>query len=192
MECTKFQAEDHAAEITARLGVPCLPLTTGHLAGRRLRVPRHVHTLLTTGFHRAEVAALADPPDLLVAEAPIEFSRRQAADLAALARPIVMLGIDRNRLARFAEDLADLLVAPDSAVSLRETDSDALPDALAKLLAPGENDPACPVVLLSSTLWEAAGSWREHGLIHPIRYQIRSDAWPLIADALGLPLGDPG
>ena len=32
VECTAFQAQGHAQEIRERLGVPCLPLTTGEIA----------------------------------------------------------------------------------------------------------------------------------------------------------------
>ncbi len=46
-----------------------------------------------------------------------------------------------------------------------------------------------PLVLLSTTLWEAAGAWQEHERVMPVHYEIQPDAWGLVADAVGLPLG---
>src|SRR5262245_13358857 len=55
-ECTMFEARAHADEVERRLGTPCLAVDTHHL---REAIGPGVRTLVTTPFHRAEVAAVA-------------------------------------------------------------------------------------------------------------------------------------
>jgi hypothetical protein len=191
IECTRFQAAAHAAEIEARLGVPCLAMSTAQIGGCRRRIPAHVRVLLTTAFHRAEVDPLADPPDLECIEVPIRFARRSAEKLARLSGRLVVLGIDLRTVAEIASDVK-ALIDPERLelvldyVSLGNLD-EAVRDHLYDDAIPGEQ----PEVLLSPSLWEAAtDNWREHPRVHPVEYEIHEGAWPQVADALGLPLGE--
>ena len=46
------------------------------------------------------------------------------------------------------------------------------------------------VALLSPRVWGAVDqSWREHPQVRQITFRIREEAWPVVADAIGLPLG---
>jgi DNA-binding transcriptional regulator YhcF (GntR family) len=191
VECTRFQAGGHAAEIEARLGVPCRAMSTSLIGGSRRRIPAHVRVLLTTAFHRAEVEPLADPPNLECLEVPIRFARRSAERLARLHGRLVVLGIDLRTVEEIAADVETLIDRESLDLVMDETSLDGLDEAVRDHLydenAPGEQ----PEVLLSPSLWEAAPeNWRAHPRVHPVEYEIHEDAWPQVADALGLPLGE--
>ncbi|UCD76463.1 MAG: winged helix-turn-helix transcriptional regulator [Phycisphaerales bacterium] len=189
VECTGYQAGSHAKEITARLGLPCLALTTTGLAGNRLRIPQSVHILLTTSFHRAEVMVLADPPRLAVAEVPVELTPEWAAQLSRQEGPIVMLGVSQSVVEQLAQEVMDAIGDATAPIATRVLTTDQLEGALEELMTAGPDSPPRPMVLLTPTLWDAAGAWRDHERILPVEYRIREDAWPATADALGLPLG---
>ncbi len=192
VECTRFQAASHAAEIASHLAVPCLPLTLEQLAGKRLRIPPHVRTLITTGFHRAEVGALAEPPDLVAVEVPIRFSPRTAADLGRSGAPVVALGLDRETMIQIAGELVELIDLPDDALTTAQVTPDELDDTLRQYLGDADSRTGAldrPRVLLSTSLWEAAAHWHDHPSVQPIDYELCPEAWPRLADAIGLPLG---
>lgn len=191
IECTRFQAGVHADEIEARLGVPCLAMSTTQIGGCRRRIPAHVRVLLTTAFHRAEVDLLADPPDLECIEVPIRFARRAAKKLARLRGRLVVLGIDLRTIEAIAADVRALIDPERIDLAMDEVSLDDLDEAVRDHLyddgAPAEQ----PEVLLSPSLWEAApDNWREHPRVHPVEYEIHEGAWSQVADALGLPLGE--
>src|SRR5215470_5920672 len=71
VECTPVQARAHAEEIEARLRLTCPAVTTTAL---RDTVPPSVRVLITTTFHRAEVAAFARRHTIGVAEVEIEMA----------------------------------------------------------------------------------------------------------------------
>jgi DNA-binding transcriptional regulator YhcF (GntR family) len=192
VECTDYQARSHAQEITARLGIPCMGLTTTQLAGKGKRVPLHVHTLMTTAFHRAEVMALADPPRLAVAEVPIEVSREMAGHLARHDGPVVMLGVNVYVLERIAEEVKSLLPAEVPPMALQEVAAEQLDAVLTELIGRVAKPNGQPAVILTSTLWDAAGRWQEDERVLPVQCRICDSAWPDLADALGLPLGAVG
>ena len=122
---------------------------------------------------------------------PIRFARRSAEKLARLSGRLVVLGIDLRTIEEIAADVRNLVDPERLELVLEEAPLDGLDEAVRDHLyddgAPGEQ----PEVLLSPSLWETApDNWREHPRVHPVEYEIHAEAWPQVADALGLPLGD--
>lgn len=189
VECTAHEAKLFASQISARLNVPCLALTTCEVLQRSLRVPSHVRSVFTTAYHREELEGLADreAPSLMVV--PIEFSRELEAPLAQ-ASSVSILGISPLVNEQMAADAGKLIGLAAKRIGTELIAPSDVATTLGRRLAPpkGQN----PVLLLSPTLWEATPArWRAHRSVLPARYDIRSDAMPRIADTLGLPLGTP-
>jgi hypothetical protein len=192
VECTRFQAEGHAREVLARLQVPCAALTTAELAGRRERVPGRVRTLLTTHFHAAELSPLADPPRLAVVPVAIEPSPDFIAALAASPLEEVFVLALTGPLARsVARDLAGRVGRKDVRFRSRGTGVDKLAGSLHGLLGDGPPGQARRAVVLSTTLWSNVEErWKDRPDVLPFTYRILESAWPDVADALGMPLGE--
>jgi hypothetical protein len=192
VECTRFQAEGHAREVSARLRVPCAALTTADIAGRRERIPEHVRTVLTTHFHAAELAALADPPRLTVAAVAIEPAPGFLAALAeSSAAEVYVLALTGPLARSVARDLAGRVGRKDVRFRSRGTSVDKLDGVLRGLLGDGPPGEGRRVVVLSTTLWSnAAEKWNGRPDVLPFTYRILDSAWPDVADALGMPLGE--
>lgn len=190
VECTLHEAKLYAAQVTARLRVPCLALTTEGIGGRPSRVPAHVRTLLTTAYHRAELEPLAACGRFALREVPIEMAPGVADSLAGGRARITLLGVQRVVLEDMARDLAALLDAPRSPIEVEEVPAERTAETLTRRLGSPDRPTADHVVLLSPTAWEAAGDrWRACMQTRPVHYRLRDDAMAGLADTLGLPLG---
>jgi DNA-binding transcriptional regulator YhcF (GntR family) len=171
VECTAFQAEGHAREIRERLGVHCLPLTTG------ARIPRHVQTVITTSFHHHEVR----PPAIAV---PIEFAPNLQERLPRRTREVVIFATDTEVAKHAARDARRVLGRK------VEAKQASVPDLASRIEGLGSKRKA---VVLSPSLWSALPEeLKESSLFLPLLYRICEPAWPRIADAIGLPLGALG
>ncbi len=180
VECTAFQAQGHAQEIRERLGVPCLPLTTGEIG----RIPRHVRTLITTSFHHHEVSPLAAPPALGVIDAPIEFAPDLQDRLPRRAREVVIIATDKEVAKHAARDARRVLGRKVEAAQA------SVPELAARLESLGSKRSA---IVLSPSLWSVLpDEMKQSPLFLPLLYRICEPAWPRIADAIGLPLGALG
>lgn len=186
VECTAIQARGHAGEIRERLHVPVTALTTEEIAGKRARVPQHVRHLLTSHFHIAEIAPLADPPGLSITPIPIEVAPGPLWEIAT--EEAVLLETEETMAGSIANDVERLLShVPLSVQSVPDVEA-----ALERMLGPGAA-PSGVAVLLSPRVWGAIGDrWRAHPRVRPVTFRICEDAWELVADTIGLPLGDLG
>lgn len=188
VECTAQQARAHAGEITSRLRVPILPLTTGALEGKRSRVPHYVRTLLTSPFHLDEIRRLFGSragSGPRVAAVPIEVSPEIASGIARRHGRIVLLESEDSMARHIAADASRLLGGARFEVRLLSDPSPAMKQLLGK---PRGGKP--PTVLLSPRLWGAlTPEWREHPRVLQISFRVTEAAWPLVADAIGLPVG---
>jgi len=186
-ECTAAQAEGHAREVMQRLGVPCLAMTTYDIDGRRARIPAHVRTLLVTGFHYGELKRL-DGADLHIVPVPIEVSPDLASRLRDPEADIVIVEYDRTEGEHIQRDVQQL----DERLRTRLEVMNDVNTALAEIV----NDAARGggvLAALSPRVWgDAPARWRDHPDVALIRFSIADDAWPRVADAIGLPLGDVG
>lgn len=185
VECTATQAEGHAAEIAGRLRLPVAALTTAQIAGRRTRVPRRIRTLLTSPFHLEELRPLADPPELTVLGVPIEVSPEISRELPAGAGELVLLESEENMAEHIAEDLKRLLGGAGIRIVLVAGSGSDLERRLG-----GEPGGGGPVTLLSPRLWGSLDPERRSDpRIRQVTFRVRDDAWPRVAEAVGLPLG---
>ncbi|MHC4470252.1 MAG: GntR family transcriptional regulator [Planctomycetota bacterium] len=186
VECTPFQARLHAREITERLRVPCLALTTEELDGRGERVPRHVRTLLTTSFHHHEVDVLSGEDGPSVVDVPIVFSPELVLRLTEEAREALFLALDEDTARHVAEDFESLSAAHRLEVGVGSATPEEIDAVVTRESAGGDRR----VLLLSPTLWDAVSEEpRSSPWVFPVDYRIREDAWPAVADGIGLPLG---
>jgi DNA-binding transcriptional regulator YhcF (GntR family) len=186
VECTPFQARLHAREITERLRMPCLALTTGQLDGRSERVPRHVRTLLTTSFHHHEVVGLAGADGAGVVDVPIVFSPELVRRLEEEAREARVLALDEDTARHIAEDFESITASDDLEFTCASADPEEIDEAVSRVHSDGDGR----VILLSPTLWDSASEEsRSSPWVFPVDYRIREDAWPAVADGIGLPLG---
>ncbi len=190
VECTRYQAEGHAREVSTRLHIPCIPLTTHDLAGKRDRLPPEIRFVLTTHFHGTELAILADPPRLFVKAVPIEMSPVFVSSLAsANAQEIVVLGLKGPMAKAVKTDLAKAIKRKDLVFRSRETDETELPEVLSRQLGDTPVLNSKRIVVLSTTLWSIASDrWKNDPRVHPYDYQLTEDAWADVASLLGTPL----
>lgn len=185
VECSDAQADGHAREVSSRLGIPCQPLTTSVIGGKRSRVPAHVRTLLVTGFHYGEINALADA-NLRVVSVPIGVSRDALAMLPARPSELLILEYDETEGESIQRDIRQL----DGQLRTRVLVVSDVNASLAELCVAGAmREGVMPA--LSPRVWrDAEECWRQDARVVLIEFLIRSDAWPRLADAIGLPLGD--
>jgi hypothetical protein len=189
VECTTIQAQGHADEIRDRLQVPVTALTTEEIAGKRARIPRHVRQLLTSHFHIAELSALSTPRDLVITPIPIEVSPRLVEDLDPDTRGAFLLETEEKMAHSIAADLERLM----SLLPLRTRSVGDVESALEKMLAEDDRRREADLILLSPRVWGAiAEEWRAHPRVRPVTFRICEEAWDLVADTIGLPLGDLG
>lgn len=183
-ECTTAQAEGHAREVFQRLGIPCLPLSTQAIAGKRTRIPAHVRLLLVTGFHYGELKHL-DGDELQVVSVPIEVSPALARHLEDRSANIVIVEYDETEGRQIQRDVEQL----DAALSTELHVASDLETALEELV--GERVGAGIIAALSPRVWgDASDRWREHPNVVPVEFSVVDDAWLRVADTIGLPLGD--
>lgn len=181
VECTATQARGHARELETRLGVPCLGLTLAEIDGKASRVPRYLRTLFVSGFHLGELAPTARGSSLQVHAVPIEVSPAVVGEDPGEARGAVLLESDAVEAEAILEDVRVLgFGLPVEARVVEDVES-----TVAELAAD-----ARLLVLLSPRLWGRVGPGvSERPNVRQVVFRIAEEAWPRIADALGLPLG---
>lgn len=198
VECTATQAQGHAHEVTQRLGVPCLAMTTQAIEGKRNRIPSHVKTLLVTGFHYGEMKPLAGN-GLEVTSVPIEVSSALAQQLRDCNGDVVIFERDETEAIHIQRDLAQL----DNSRQSRIVVTDDLAASLQAMFDDAESKGN--LAMLSPRMWgELDERWLEHSGdaghsgypgypgVGLIEFSIVEDAWSRIADTIGLPLGEIG
>lgn len=184
VECTATQARGHADEVAARLGVPCLAWTTAELTPGLGRLPDHVRTLLVSAFHGSEVEELARGTERELTVVPLEVAGSLFDALPMGAERAILFESDETEARNILADVASL-EPPLELVHEVVSDAD---EALEALLGRGRRD--APLALLSPRLYGAVEPrWREHPRVREVAFRVRTDAWPAVADAIGLPLG---
>lgn len=195
VECSTHQARLHAEELARLAGIHCLPLVLKRGA-EDLTIPRHVRSLVTTTFHRAEVARLGRK-DVAIHEVPLEVAPEFVDDVTSVLRRridpqrIVFLGLRRHVIGPVVEDLHQAVGVNASRLRSAHIEEVAVADldaALTRVMR--EQRPA--IVVLSSSLWDARPE-RVLGdpRIVPVRYRIARRAVGELLDAIGAPLAVP-
>ncbi len=193
LECTAFQAEELADQVVAHLQVPCMPVTTDYISNPSLGLADQIRTLLTTSFHMSEAQAAAEAGELTVLNVPIVFDADPYAGLITEDSEIAVWSITRETAQCLAEEVREGFPSPQIRIEPDVCAESELEGRLRTELGSPETPPAGKCVLLSTSLWMALEpSWRASGLVVPCHYRIDEQAWPEIADALGLPLGSIG
>lgn len=185
VECTHAQAEGHAREVEHRLGVPCLPVSLPDLSSGELVVPPEVKTLFVSGFHVTELTAALPERPVEVVPVAIEVAPELFASLPAPVDEALVFETDATEAHDILDDVCRLVGAP----ALRTRVVGDVERSLATLFASGERS----LALLSPRLWGRVDPrWRSHPRVRQIVFRVRAEAWPRIADAIGLPLGAHG
>ncbi len=190
VECTMIQAETHAAEIANRFGVAVLPMTVEGIAGNRNRVPQHVGILLTTHFHIAELRPLGEADDLEVAAVPIEVSPQLVEMTQHCSKFLLLLKEEQQTASTVAEDAGNILGCPPIDIEITND----LRGTLSEMFGSDHSGPDSDTfVLVSPREWSRMGEeWRDHPNVELVPFRIREEAWDLIADVVGMPLGALG
>jgi len=185
VECTPFQAAGHAAEITERFDVPCVPLTTDEVAHGR--IPAGIRFLFTTPFHVAELTHGCMPPGIAIVPVAVVLAPALIRSLRRAApRSYVVMALKESLARSAAADLASR-VASDVTFRGRGVHPDELAAAVERDLSRQRG--ARRGVVLSPSLWSAAPErWRGSPYVRPMQYCIASSHWETVAAALGPPL----
>jgi DNA-binding transcriptional regulator YhcF (GntR family) len=190
VECTLTQAKDHAREVTDRLGLSVMPMTVEDIAGNENRIPQHVSVLLTTYFHSAQLMPLRKSSRLEVVAVPVEVSP-QLVELVKHSRDVLILLETEQQTARtVADDAGRILNCPPLDIKITSDIHADLTDMLASL-----HSAEVPelFVLVSPHEWSSIDQrWRDHPNVQLVPFQIREEAWDLIADVVGMPFGALG
>jgi DNA-binding transcriptional regulator YhcF (GntR family) len=183
VECTRTQADGHAAEVESTLGVPCLALTVDELDGRFARVPAGVTTILVSTFHVSEIAPLAKEGNFNVAPVPIELSPDSLQGLEGIEEAL-LLEFDATEAENIAADVRKL--RPELAVR-----GIAVHDAQGEIerLTAGSRAPRREFILSPRVWGSVAAECRRRPGVREARFRVHPAAWPQVADALGMPLG---
>lgn len=190
VECTMTQAEAHAQETTDRLGLSVMPMTVADIAGKQRRIPRHISVLLTTYFHSTQLMPLHKSGRLEVVTVPIEVSP-QLANLVGQSRNVLILLEKEQQTARtVAEDAGRILDCPPLEIKMTSNIHAALTEMLE---SPRSAEMPGTFVLVSPHEWCSIDQrWRDHPNVQLVPFRIREEAWDLIADVVGMPLGALG
>ena len=190
VECTMTQAEAHAREVVDRLGMSVMPMTVDDIAGRENRVPRHISVLLTTYFHSAQLMPLCRPGQLEVVVVPVEVSPQLVEQVRPSSKILILLEEEQQTAKTVADDAGRILNCPPLEIKVT-TD---IRVALAELLKPsGSTGASETFALVSPREWDRMGQrWRNHPNVHLVPFRIHDEAWDLIADVVGMPLGALG
>lgn len=185
VECSKSQAADHAREISERLRFPVLPLALDEIRGKKMRIPPNVRVVFTTSFHFDELRDLETSETEIVA-LPMEISADLLRELKGRGEQVVFLESDRDLAARTAKDAVWMMsvegprveVAPDIGAFLEEH------------LGSADAGTSEVLFVVSQKEWEDLDpKWRTHASVRPVSCRLSEGAWPVVADALGIPFG---
>lgn len=183
VECTLDQATGHATEIGARLGIPCQPIILDEIDGQRSKLPASLRCLLVSQFHQGELRGLNSSKQLKVLPVPIEVSPLSLQDLPRKITAAVLFEVDGEQAHDMTADLRAL--KPKLKLSSKVI-NDLEPDLQNWI----ENSRVSQIALLSPRLWgRLSNGLKESGRLREVTFKIREDAWPGIADSIGLPLG---
>ena len=162
--------------------MPCLPLTLTELAAGTV-VPPHVQTLLVSAFHVPAAKKLVKKAAPIV---PVPIEVAPGLEIPAESEHALVFETDETEAENIRADVEALGGIPP--LEIRVTDD--IEATLAELYPPTKVD---PLALLSPRLWGTISpTWRRHPSVRQITFRIRAEAWPAIADAIGLPLGAYG
>ncbi len=190
VECTLTQAEAHAREVADRLGLSVVPMTVGDIAGRENRIPRHVKLMLTTYFHSAQLMSLRKSGRLEVVAMPVEVSPRLAELVKHSSNVLILLETEQQTARTVAEDAGKILECPPLEIKITSNIHATLTEMLES--SNSANVPET-FALVSPREWSSLNQkWRNHPNVQLVPFQIREEAWELIADAVGMPLGALG
>jgi len=187
VECTLIQAKAHAGEVADRLGLSIMPMTVGDIAGNGNRIPRHVRVLLTTYFHSAQLMPLRKPGRLEVVAVPVEVSP-QLGNLVGESRNVLILLEAEQQTARtVADDAGKILNRSPLEIKITSNIHATLTEMFE---SPRSAEMSGTFVLVSPHEWSSIDQkWRDHPNVYLVPFQIREEAWDLIANVVGMPLG---
>jgi DNA-binding transcriptional regulator YhcF (GntR family) len=189
-ECTLLQAEAHAREVTERLHVSVVPLTVADIAGKRSRIPGNVSVLLTTHFHYAELAPLRHPEKLEIVAVPVDVSIEIADLVHHDTKAVILLEHEQETAGTMATDAGRILNRPPLEIRVSNDIHGAFADMFGSRKSSKESD---TVAFVSPHEWRTIDrQWKEHPNVHLLPLQIREEAWDLIADVVGVPMGGLG
>jgi DNA-binding transcriptional regulator YhcF (GntR family) len=187
VECTSTQAQGHCEEITRRLGVPVIPLTLDAIeSGAKL--PPSLRTLLVSSFHLGDLRSLKRPKKLSTLPVPIEVAPPNLPKRSKQKPSAVLFEADDEQ----AHDIADDLRSLHPGLKLRsKVIANSSPDGLEEAVKSWQQKaPANQFVLLSPRLWgRLPAKLQSNRRLREVTFRIREEAWPKIADSIGLPLG---
>jgi len=196
VECTEFQAGEHAAEVRHHLGVACRAITTGQL--RAAGVPDGVRTIVTTPWHTREARDAAKQSGVAVLTAPVELAPAMIQSIRGgrgrgpgRGRRWTVFALTPALAASMAEDLRARVGGGSALFPHRAVSTARLEACLGDELGGARPAKACGV-LLSPSLWSVAPEvWRARVDVRPVQYRVVPSAWETIAAALGLPVSLP-
>ncbi len=190
VECTLTQAEAHAREVADRFGISVIPMTVGDIAGKENRIPGHISALLTTYFHSSQLMPLSKPGRLEVVAVPVEVSP-QLGELVKHSRKVfILLEKEQQTAHTVADDAGRILNCPPLDIKITSDIQAALTDMFESPHAAELTD---SFVLVSPHEWNSIDQrWRDHPNVQLVPFRIRAEAWELIADVVGIPLGALG
>ena len=190
VECTLYQAEGHAREITERFGLPCAAVSTGWLEGRPSRLPESARTVITTNFHHAEVTPVAREARRNMVDVLIEPCPSLANDLSPFSS-LALVILDPDHIEQTVRDVHSIMghPLPIDAVGIEMSQ---LEDTLDDLLARPDPPDGERGILLSTSHWASLSSeQQDHVRLVPLKYRIRAPEWSRLGEALGLPVWLP-
>jgi DNA-binding transcriptional regulator YhcF (GntR family) len=187
IECTAYQAGNHAREISERLNVPVMALTTEEIDGRLTRIPPHITTLFTTAFHFDELVPMQDQSDLRVYSVTIEVSPELVDELNSDVTKVTFLEMEEVQAKQMARDAFELFGDLEFGIEVVKS-VEAAHNFLANNL---DTDSKEQTIFLSPRIWGSVDpEWHEHNRVRPVIVRIAASAWPAVVDAIGLPFGD--
>jgi hypothetical protein len=114
--------------------------------------------------------------------------------LVSLVHPagqaVILLEREQETAGTIAEDAGRILNRPPLEIRVAHD----MHSTLAELLdSPGSQGAPPTAVFVSPHEWVTMDqAWRNHPHVHLLPFQIREEAWDLIADVVGMPLGTLG
>jgi len=134
--------------------------------------------------------SLRKPGQLEVVVVPVEVSRQLVEQVRPSSKILILLEEEQQTAKTIADDAGRILSCPPLEIKVT-TD---IRVALAEFLEASSSTEAPETfALVSPREWDRMGQrWRNHPNVHLVPFRIHEEAWDLIADVVGMPLGALG
>lgn len=182
VECTGQQARSHAKEISERLNVPILALTTEEISSPNFNLYDSISVLITTFFHHEELKSLVQQTNLKIVTVPISVSPELRQRINEIKGEIIFFESDQAHKNITSSDAFWMMDIKKPNVKISRD----LNRSLHELFSSSKSKNK-PLILISHYGWaDLSDQWKKHPNVYLIEFRISPSAWPNLCSAFNM------